>query len=96
MTKKNPFEFVFEDIAKFDTQNTIIGNLLSQIESGRLTDKTIQKILAEPTNVKDIDYEERLRKLREPINKNNEDNDDDEDDNNNNNNNDIFGPSLPP
>ena len=34
MKRSNPIDVVFKDKAKFDTQNSIIGTLLTQIESG--------------------------------------------------------------
>ena len=40
--KQSPFKVVFKDISKFDTQNPIIGNLVTAIESGKLTDTSIQ------------------------------------------------------
>lgn len=36
------FKIVFKDISKFDEQNPIIGSLLSQIECGKLTDKSVK------------------------------------------------------
>lgn len=40
--KQSPFKVVFKDISKFDTQNPITGNLVTEIESGKLTDTSIQ------------------------------------------------------
>ena len=42
LRKQNPFETVFKDIFKFDVQNAIIGSLLSEIESGKLTDESVK------------------------------------------------------
>ena len=36
MKKLNPIDVAFKDKAKFDSQNPIIGTLLTQIESGKL------------------------------------------------------------
>ena len=38
--KPNQIDFVFRDIAKFDTHNLLIGNLLSQIQSQKLFGET--------------------------------------------------------
>ena len=35
-------EVVFKDISKFDVQNPIIGSLLTQIESSKITSKGIK------------------------------------------------------
>ena len=43
MRKSNPINVVFKDKAKFDTQNLIIGALLTQIESGKLNDEKQSK-----------------------------------------------------
>ena len=36
MRKSNPINVAFKDKAKFDTQNLIIGTLLTQIEASKL------------------------------------------------------------
>ena len=36
MRKTNPITAVYNDKSKFDTQNPIIGTLLTKIESGKL------------------------------------------------------------
>ena len=43
MRKSDPINVVFKDKAKFDTQNLIIGALLTQIESGKLNDEKQSK-----------------------------------------------------
>ena len=47
--KQSPFKVVFKDISKFDTQNPITGNLVTEIESGKLTDTSIQNFFKSST-----------------------------------------------
>ena len=47
MKKSNPIDIVFKDKAKFDTQNPILGMLLTQILSGKTNDKAIERQLKE-------------------------------------------------
>ena len=65
MQKSNSVGFVFRDIAKFDTQNPIIGNLLNQIQSQKLTDEQVNQYLGKLPSVKDRETHERLEKLRD-------------------------------
>ena len=56
MKKLNPVENIFKDIAKFDTQNPVVRNILKQT----------QKIdLNNLPSIKDIEIRERLDKLRD-------------------------------
>ena len=55
MKKPNPADYVFKDIAKFDTQNPIAGDILKQ------TQKTDLENLP---SIKDTEVWERLDKLR--------------------------------
>ena len=82
MKKSNPIDVFFKDKAKFDTQNHIIGTLLTigtllkgaptQIESGKTrNEKAIENQLTS----------ERLEQLRENNRKNNNDNDGNDDKN---------------
>ena len=44
MRKPNPIDVIFKDQAKFDTQNPLIGMLLTQIKAGKLNqEKQIEK-----------------------------------------------------
>ena len=45
MQKPNPIDFIFHDIIKFDMQNPVIGNLLNQIRSQKLTDQQANEYL---------------------------------------------------
>ena len=82
MKKSNPIDVVFKDKAKFDTQNPIIGTLLTQIESEKSkTEKAVDNQLEGAPSIKDLMIAERLEQLRESNRKNNNDNDDNADDN---------------
>ena len=39
LANPNPIQVTFEDIKKFDAQNPIIGKVLTQIETSKLSDK---------------------------------------------------------
>ena len=67
-----PFSPTFKDANKFDVQNPVIGNLLSQVNANQLTDKQVKKILDEG---EDLKTRARLDALRN----NTDGNDDDED-----------------
>ena len=61
MRKPNPTDAVFKDKAKFDTQNTITGTLLTQIEAAKLNqEKQIKKQLETALSVKDLKITEQL------------------------------------
>ena len=83
MQNPNPRNLTFWDIKRFDIQNPVIRNLLSQIKASKLSDKDItRKILGDLETAK---LEDRLEKLKKPINldeisNDNYDNDDDNDD----------------
>ena len=64
MQKPKPVNVVFQDIAKFDTQNLIISNLLHQIQSQKLTDEQVNQYLGKLLSNKDIEIKKRLEKLR--------------------------------
>ena len=80
MQNPNPLNLTFPDIKKFDIQNTIIGNLFSQVKTSKLNDKDItRKILGDLETAKLEDRLEELKKLinLNEISDNNDDNDDD-------------------
>ena len=64
MRKQNSFEIVFQDNSKFYAQNPIIGILLSKIESGKLTNKSVKKCLNKTPNPKDIELNQKLQRLK--------------------------------
>ena len=84
MRKPNPIDAVFKDKAKFDTQNLIIGRLLTQTESGKLNQ--IKKQLETAPSIKDLKIAEQSKVLRDFIQRkiDDYDNDDDNDDNDGN------------
>ena len=71
---------MFKDGKKFDIQNPIIGNLLSQVNANKISDAKVKQLLGQ---AKDEELQARLDRLRKRIDKS------DDDDNNNNNNNNI-------
>ena len=62
---------------KFDIQNPIIGNLLSQVNVNKISDAKVKQLLSQ---AKDKEYQARLDRLRKRIDKS-----DDDDISNNNN-----------
>ena len=55
MKKSNPIDVVFKDKTKSDTQNPIIGTLLTQIESGKSkNEKAIENQLNGTLSMKDL------------------------------------------
>ena len=59
---ENPLELVVKDVSKFDTQNTVIGSLIWEIDIGKKD--VLNKLLAKAPNLKDIDIRSRLDSLR--------------------------------
>ena len=82
-TDPNRLQVTFKDIKKFDAQNPIIGKVLTQIETSKLSDKKIKEQLGQ---LKDREIEARLSNLRRNINFNNK--------YNHNNNNSLVGGQL--
>ena len=76
----------------FDTQNPIIGMLLTQIQSGKTKiEKAIENQLKAALSIKDLQIAERLKHLKQHSKGNyNDDNDDDDDDD------DTAPPPAPP
>ena len=79
MRKPNPIDVVFKDKAKFDTQNPVIGKLLSQIQTDK-NDKALQKQLEKAPSIKDLKIAEKLEHLKQFNNDNNNNDDDDDND----------------
>ena len=80
MKKPNPVDVVFEDKAKFDVQEPIIGSLVAQVQENQTNEKAILNQISGAPTTKDIELAECLAKLRGE----------------NNNNNTNFPPFLPP
>ena len=59
----NPLDVVYKKNAKFDIQNPIIGSLLKQINKSRVTEQDIKSALDRAPNPKDVELEERYRKI---------------------------------
>ena len=72
-----PLSVTFKDAKKFDIQNPIIGNLLSQVNANKISDAKVKQLLGQ---AKDEELQARLDRLRKRIDKS-----DDDDINNNNN-----------
>ena len=79
MKKPNQIAAVYKDIEKRDTQNPVIGSLLTQIKSGKLTDKKVDEYHNKIPAVKDLEMAEKVKQLKD-LNKKNGDDDDDDDD----------------
>ena len=71
-----PLSVTFKDAKKFDIQNPITGNLLSQVNTNKISDAKVKQLLGQ---AKDEELQARLDRLRKRIDKS-------DDDNNNNNN----------
>ena len=64
MQKPNPIELVFQGIAKFDTENAIIGSLSNQMQSQKLIDQQVNEYLGKLPSIKDKEIKERLENLK--------------------------------
>ena len=69
----NPLQVTFKDIKKFKAQNPIIGKLLTQIESIKLTEKRIRDQVGQ---IKNREIETWVLNLRRNNNNNNNNNND--------------------
>ena len=67
MQKPNPIDFVFRGIAKFDTQNPIIANLLNQIQSQKITDQLVNDYSGKIPSIKDKVIKERIENLKKEL-----------------------------
>ena len=86
MRKPNLIDMAFNDKAKSNTQNFIIGTLLTQFKSSKLNnEKQITEQLEAAPSIKDLKIAEQLKRLRDFNQKWGDDDDDDDDDDNNNN-----------
>ena len=80
MNKPTATSFMFKDKAKFDIQNPIIGSLYNEILTDKQKEKKQLEIIEKAPNLKDIDIQKRLDKLKKF--EGGIDDDDDNDDNN--------------
>ena len=95
----NPVDVVYREKAKFDVQNPINGDLLKEINRGKLSEEEYFKKTKTAPDVKDLDIKERFNKLFERDTRK-KDNFLDSSINNNNNDDDSLpgspGPAPPP
>ena len=61
----NPLNVVYKDKAKFDVQNPIIGDLLKEINKGKLSEEQYCKKTKTAPDIKDFDLKERFNKIFE-------------------------------
>ena len=61
----NPLDVVYKGKAKFDVQNPIIGDLLKEINKGKLSDDEYFKKTKTAPDIRDLDIKERFNKLFE-------------------------------
>ena len=86
----NSLDVVYREKAKFDVQNPIIGDLLKEINKGKLSEEEYFKKTEAAPDIKDLDIKERFNKVFGRSNKkkdnfsdpyyNRNDDDDDDDD----------------
>ena len=74
----NPLSVTFKDANKFDVQNPVIGNIISQVSASQLTDNQVQKLLGEGEDQKIRARLDLLRRnnLRDDNDSDNNDEDD--------------------
>ena len=59
----NPLDVVYREKAKFDVQNPKIGNLLKEINKGKLSEEEYFKKTKTAPDIKDLDIKERFNKV---------------------------------
>ena len=62
----NPINLTFCDVIKLYLQNPIIGKIVTQVKASKLTDEQLTKIILMQDDI--INIENRLEKLRRPVN----------------------------
>ena len=60
---QNSIEFLFKDLKHFDAQNSVIGNLIKEIDIGKKKD--LSKILKGALDIIDIELRSRLNRYRD-------------------------------
>ena len=102
MKKPTPLEYIFKDRAKFDVQNPIVGSLYNQLKKtqDKINEKQYLKQISTAPNIKDLEFGNRLKELRDfndqRRNKNDDDDNNDDDNDRGNNNNSGNSSGLPP
>ena len=61
----NPLDVVYREKAKFDVQNPIIGDLLKEINKGKLSEEEYFKKTKTAPDIKDLDIKERFDRVFE-------------------------------
>ena len=61
----NPLDVVYREKAKFDVQNPIIGDLLKEINKGKLSEEEYFKKTKTAPDIKNLDIKERFNKVFE-------------------------------
>ena len=67
--KSNPLDVVYREKVKFDVQNPINGDLLKEINKGKLSEEEYFKKTKTAPDIKDLDIKERFNKVFERGNK---------------------------
>ena len=62
LKKPNPVDVVFEDKAKFDVQNLIIGSLVAQVQENKTNEKAILNQISGMPSTKNIELAKRFAK----------------------------------
>ena len=62
LKKPNPVDVVFEDKAKFDVQNLIIGSLVAQVQENKTNEKAILNQISGTPSTKNIELAKRFAK----------------------------------
>ena len=102
MKKPTLLEYIFKDRAKFDVQNPIVGSLYNQLKKtqDKINEKQQLKQISTAPNIKDLEFGNRLKELRDfndqRRNKNYDDNNNDDNDRGDNSANRGNNSGLPP
>ena len=62
LKKPNPVDVVFDDKAKFDVQNLIIGSLVAQVQENKTNEKAILNQISGMPSTKNIELAKRFAK----------------------------------
>ena len=69
-----PLSVTFKDTNKFIIQNPVTGNLLSQVNTNKITDAKVKQLLGEAKDEELRARSDRLRKITDNRNDNNDNN----------------------
>ena len=82
MNKSTATNFMFKDKAKFDIQNPIIGSLYNEVLTDKQKEKKLLDNISKAQDLKDIEIQKKLDKLKKFEGGIDDDDDDDDDDDN--------------